>query len=58
MTDLPKPQTDTDVLLLAMIQRLDRVVELLTPAAVTAEVSATPAPEPKPARKRAASKQQ
>ena len=46
MSDLPKPQTDTDVLLLAVVQRLDRVLKVLEPA------PEEPAPKPA-ARKRA-----
>lgn len=37
MSDLPKPNTDTEVYLAAVVARLDKVLDLLTPKATQAE---------------------
>lgn len=37
MSDLPKPNTDTEVYLAAVVDRLDKVLALLTPKVAEAE---------------------
>lgn len=37
MSDLPKPNTDTEVYLAAVVDRLDKVLAVLTPKATRAE---------------------
>lgn len=46
MADLPKPNTDTEVYLAAVVDRLDKVLQLLTPQRASGRASALDAAPP------------